>query len=391
MKNIKEWVDKHNCTGCSACYNICPVGAIKMEPNKKGFLEPIIDSKKCINCGKCQKVCMGYNKIIKTKTNEYYIARNKDEEVVFNSSSGGIFSILANYILDNKGSVYGAILDKNLKVKHVRVTKKKDLNPLRRSKYTQSILGNIFQNIKQDLESGLRVLFVGTPCQAYGLKLYTSNIKNKDNLLIVDIICHGTPSPLLFHDHIKFIEKKSGKKLKYHYFRTKERGWRGHIEKDVFTDGTYDNTSLNSQTFREVFYTDKGLKDSCYSCLFSNLERSSDITIGDCWGIENTDSKLNDNKGSSIVIVSSIKAKEIFNKLKKEMITENVDINKVLQKNLKMPTPKPDGVDQFWSDYYKKGYTYIVRKYTFNNNKYKLKQLIKKTGIVKLIRGNSNE
>ena len=200
---MEEIVSKNKCTGCTACMNVCPKNAISMVTDKCGFKYPIIDEKKCIDCGLCKKTCPILNKKNNLSINKCYAAYSKNDEYSIHSSSGGIFPIIANYILDNNGIVIGAAFDKKMNLNHVAITKKKEIDKLRGSKYLQSDLGDIFKYVKENLKTK-KILFVGTPCQIAGLKAYIKN--DYDNLICIDLICHGVPSPKLFQKYIKELE-----------------------------------------------------------------------------------------------------------------------------------------------------------------------------------------
>ena len=201
MENV--FTEERNCSGCTACLNSCPNNAISMKENEQGFLYPYIDKNKCTNCKLCTKVCPFKKEWFENNKNEIpkvYALKNKDENIRDNSTSGGAFSILAEYVIKENGIVYGALLDENNIVKHVRIDELKNIQQLRGSKYVQSFLGNIFKDVKNDLEKGKKVMFVGTPCQVAGLKTFLQ--KDFSNLILVDFICHGVPIPMMFKEHI---------------------------------------------------------------------------------------------------------------------------------------------------------------------------------------------
>ena len=217
-------VNKTNCYGCTACYSVCPKSAIKMKEDERGFLYPEVIREECVNCGLCEKLCCT-QKYKKNEMPEAYAVKNKNDEIRMKSSSGGFFSLIANKILEENGIVYGATYDKKFNVRHKRITKKQELDELRGSKYIQSDLKDSFKNVKEDLKADRKVLFVGTPCQIYGLKKYLNN-KEQEKLITLDLICHGVPSPKLWREFVQYIEKDNKSILKKFTFRNKKNGWR---------------------------------------------------------------------------------------------------------------------------------------------------------------------
>ena len=384
IKNNISLTKKVNCFGCGACKNICPVNAIIMKEDEKGFEYPVVDKNKCINCGACIKICPYHNRFNEEKSKKsFYALKIKDENIRKNSTSGGAFYGIASEIINNKGVVYGAVYDKDLNVVHDRITKIDDIEKMMGSKYVQSRIVDIFDKIKKDLESGKKVLFTGTPCQIAAIKRFLK--KDYSNLLLCDIICHGVPSPKTFKDHISYVENNRKKIIQNYKFRTKEKGWHStnHLEKIIFADGTDDSSSILSQSFKYFFYSCKTFRDSCFECPFSNVDcRLSDFTIGDFWGIEKNYPEFDDDFGVSLCIIHTKKGKDMFNIIKDKYYFIETDRDKSLQENLIKPTNKPDGINQFWKDYNQKGYEYALKKYTpygFKNSiVYRIKNIVKK-------------
>ena len=221
---------KEDCCGCYACYNICPKECITMESDNEGFWYPKIDKDKCINCNLCEKVCPIINKpnssLYEKKS---YAVFNKNEKIRLESSSGGIFSLLAEYVINNHGNVYGAVFDEDFNVKHVKINILQDINLLRGSKYVQSRINDIFKSIKFDLKNNKIVLFTGTPCQIAGLQSFLQ--KKYDNLILMDIVCHGVPSPLVWQQYINELKQNYKQNIKSIYFRDKSTGWKTYSVK----------------------------------------------------------------------------------------------------------------------------------------------------------------
>ena len=348
------------CTGCSACKWACPVGAISMERNEKGFSYPKIDSEKCIQCKKCVAVCP----VNATKSNEKatvaYAWKCQDEEKLMESQSGGAFTVLAEKVLDEGGIVYGAAMDENGKVVYIGVDSKEDLYKLKGSKYVQADLKDSYVQVGEQLKTR-KVLFCGTPCYVAGLKNYLGNTETT-NLLTCDLICHGVPSPKVYEKHIDYVSERCGKRITDFNFRNKRNnGWHMHVE--TYTNDVGELVTENAYT--NIFYTDACLRESCYNCQYCNLERVADFTIGDFWGVEKTFPDMDDNKGVSLVFVNSEKGRCIFNDIMKENELEirETSLEKCMQRNLHHPTPRAEITEEFWEDYFKHDYNKIVRKY----------------------------
>ena len=362
MKEIILHKSKEECSGCSACYNICPQKAIKMEPDSLGFLYPKIDESKCIGCRLCENVCsFNKNYLNQDISVEAYAVRHKDLNEVLTSRSGAAFIALANYVLDRSGVVYGAGFSDDFNVKHFRITDKKQLNKLKGSKYVQSELCDSFKHVKHDLEKGLLVMFTGTPCQIAGLNSFIGNSVLKKRLYLVDIVCHGVPSPSIWRDYLEFIKVKHKKNIIKADFRDKSViGWKAHKESFIFED----NSKIYSSIFTKLFYEHIMLRESCYVCYFSNLKRVGDITLADFWGWEKIDKSLNkDDQGLSLVLCNTLKGKSLFNKITSDINFKRVDINDCIQPNLKYPSKRNSLRSAFEYDYEKLGFNYIKEKY----------------------------
>ncbi len=309
-KNLEQ------CTGCASCYNKCPVNAITMEENKEGFLYPIIDEKKCINCGLCTQVCPIKNVNFKNKKQKYVYAIAASDEIRKNSSSGGIFSIIANNILENNGYVCGAAFSEDFtKVQHIIIDKKEDLYKLQTSKYLQSEINECYKKIEKLLKENHLVLFSGTPCQVEGLNKYLN--KEYSNLLTIDILCHGVPSPKIWQEYLK--HNFENKKIQYVNFRCKDNGWALSSNLKIeFSNNTIFKEHSDINKYYRAFLSNLILRKSCYKCEYTTTQRVSDITLGDFWGINKFDKKINDNKGLSICLLNTHKANIIFQKIKSE-------------------------------------------------------------------------
>jgi coenzyme F420-reducing hydrogenase beta subunit len=375
--------DKNNdCCGCTACKNICPTQAIIMKPDEEGFLYPQINQDLCIDCGLCRKVCAfqnGYNTDHILEKQQVYAIKHKSDEVRKNSTSGGAFTAISDYILKKNGVIYGAAFDDEFCVVHQRVETVDGRNKMRGSKYVQSDLNDVYLQIKEDLKNGRNVLFTGVGCQVAGLNSYLEKSKvNVEKLLTVDIICHGVPSPKLFSDYISYLEVKNKSKIKQYHFRSKIKGW-GHTEYTVFENGKQDHTSILSQTYKELFYSNLSLRPSCYTCKYTNFLRPADITIADYWGIENYFPEFKDELGVSAIIINTAKGTSSYSELCDSVVSIASNINDCAkrQRNLYTPSPMNPRRDEFWKEYKQYGFDYIINKYTSMSFKYRLKQGIR--------------
>lgn len=306
-----------------------------------------------------------------------YAVQHRNDSVRAESRSGGIFTALSDYILENEGVIYGCVLDENFNAIHIRADEIENRNRMRGSKYIQSKLGDTYKNVKNDLIAGRNVLFSGTSCQVAGLKQYLG--KEYENLLCVDIVCHGVPSPKVWKAYLKWQESKTGATVIAVDFRNKKAyGWRDHVETLELNDGN----SVASKIFTKLFYGHAVLRPSCYECPYKSIMHPGDITIADYWGIEKAVPNFDDNKGSSLVLVNNDKGMLVFESSKDRVKWQETRIEDSLQPPLKEPFPKPDFREQFWKDFSRKGFHYIARKYGKDSltirAKYKIKGIINK-------------
>lgn len=311
--NIENKLKQKNlkCSGCTACFAICPKDAITMQADLEGFKYPVIDKSKCIDCGLCCKVCSlenMYGNFVEDKTS--FACSAKDENFAKQSSSGGVFAILANMYIQEQAVIYGAAFDYNWNVCHIRVDKKDELKRLYASKYVQSDMGNTFRQVKSDLDNGKKVLFAGTPCQVAGLKSYLQ--KDYLNLLAVDFICHGVPSPLVWQQYVDALKKKLNSKITEISFRDKKDGWKSFNFKLMTANGDVFYEKHGDNTYMKGFLKDLYLRPSCYDCKFKTLKRAGDITLADFWGIEKIISDMNIDEGVSLCWSSSEKGKQVL-------------------------------------------------------------------------------
>lgn len=319
------------CCGCSACVHICPKEAIKMTVNVDGFFTSVIDKNLCIDCGKCDKVCPIINKSNALKTQIAYACVNNDEKIREISSSGGIFFILANYVINQNGVVFGCELNGEMNIVHSYVENMDMCKKYIGSKYAQSNMVDTFKQCKKFLLQSRLVLFSGTPCQINALKLFLN--KEYDNLITVDFICHGVPSPKVFKKNIAELENKEKSKLVYYNFRDKTYGWKKFSQLMMFDNHNKIIQTFDKNIYMELFLSNICLNNSCYNCSSNGSNRRSDLTLADFWGVENKYPEMFDDKGTSLLLVNNIKGKGIFDRICSQMKYIEVDIAYVQECN----------------------------------------------------------
>lgn len=334
MPNLANY---QSCVGCSACALSCPKNCIEMQNDKYGFSHPkIINVQECINCKLCEQSCPVVNKRNPDDKDTIALAAfTKDEEIRKESSSGGIFTEIAKYVLLNNGVVFGAAYSNNWQVEHVEVKEVSNLNKLRGAKYSESKLGNTYDSIKQYLNKDILVLFSGTPCQVAGLKSFLK--RDYSNLICIDFICHGIPSPVAWSNYIQERMKLDGvnhKPISINQ-RSKITGWSNYNYSCVIE---YENNlkyqSLSgSDMYMKLFCNDYILRESCANCHFKGFDRCSDITLGDFWGIWNIDVKMDDNKGTSLIMLHSDKSKDLITKISDKIVLKEVSLDEASREN----------------------------------------------------------
>lgn len=377
--------DIHKCCGCYACASICGHNAINMYVDAMGFAYPKVDVSKCVECGLCEKVCLfqGDNEIEMKRPQIAYAVRHRKLNEVETSRSGAAFIALSDWILDNDGVVYGAGYDEYFSVKHKRAVDKCHRNDFKGSKYAQSNMKGIYQEIKADLKDGKLVLFSGTPCQTAEVKMVIPKLL-QEKLFLIDIICHGVSSPAVWHDYLSYLEKKVGQTLKAVDFRDKVKfGWSGlHKESFVFEDGV-------KRTFQYTYYNDLLIRPSCNVCLYAKLDRSSDITIGDFWGWEKVCPSFNeDDKGCSVVLINTLKGQQLFDVVSDQIMFAKVPLSSCIQPNLQRPTPENSLRIKFEEDYRNRGFKYVMYKYGEVGIKYHYNRVLRliKRSIIRFIK-----
>lgn len=374
--------DPSKCCGCTACQAVCPKDAIIMKPDVLGFLYPQVDEDKCVDCGLCEKVCDFSSRYPQLSADSLrmnvYAVRHQDPDVVANSQSGGAFTVFSSSVLSEGGTVYGAVLNEDFTVSHVRACSEAERDKMRGSKYVQSEMGNSFRRIKEDLTEGRTVMFCGTPCQVAGLKSYIP-INLQDKLVTIDFVCHGVPSPAIWKDYVTY--RRGRRVLEQVSFRDKSCGWKSHVESFVYADGE----KRLHKTFSTLFYKEVMHRDSCYACPYSISERFSDITISDFWGVAEVCEQYAGTEGTSMVVCHTAKGQKLFDKVSEIMKYQRVeiDVDFMLRYNPNMlrPTLIPKGRKQFVESYSKHGFLFVARRWSdigFRNILRKIKRKIKR-------------
>ena len=368
-----------NCCGCSACLQRCPKQCVSLQEDSEGFLYPKIDDEVCINCGLCEKVCPIINRTAKIEPLKVLAVKNTNEEERMSSSSGGVFLPLAREVICKGGVVFGAVYDEHWEVHHVYAENIEDVYPMMGSKYLQSRIENTYKEAESFLKQGREVMFVGSPCQIAGLRTFLRN-KEYPNLLAVDFLCHGVPSPGIWRRYLA--ETYSKDALKYHCrrqaaagknsvlllslnakspigdikFRDKcESGWKKFrfVVREKSASKADKNTVLSSDIhydnpFMRGFLSDIYLRPSCYECKCKNGVNHSDLTIADFWGINQIAPEFDDDKGVGLVLLNTKKGEEYFSRLPMDMMPSNLEKAHYYNGGFKEHTKAHPKRDQFF-------------------------------------------
>lgn len=321
--------EKASCCGCGACADICPKRCITMKQDEEGFFYPSTDPARCIDCGLCERVCPMLNKQApQTGEVKAWAAYAAEDDLRAKSSSGGLFSLLAETVLSRGGCVAGAAFDEDLSVRHILVDNNEDLDKLRGSKYVQSRMEDTYLCVKEQLQKGRLVLFTGVACQVAGLKAYLG--KEYDNLYTVDVLCHGVPSPKVWAQYLREQETDHGEKPAAVVFRDKRTGWRRSSICVKFCEGAEYCRPGGEDRYMQLFLRDICLRPSCHSCRFKAVPRLSDLTIGDAWGIEKHMPELDDDRGASVILINSEKGQKLFDRISSRLVCRQGSLNTLL-------------------------------------------------------------
>lgn len=365
--------DKKDCCACSACIHSCPVNAIRFEKDEEGFDYPVINKETCINCGLCERVCPvahpKYENEIKPKVFGLYL---KDVEERKRSSSGGAFYAIAVWVLKQGGVVYGAIIDTNNQVRHIGVENLNDLQQLRGSKYVQSALGDVFKELKKQLQNGRWCYFVGTGCQVAGLKAFLR--MQYDKLITSDLVCHGVPSQWLFDQHVGYLEDKyKGKVFNYHFRNNAGGGGceifnlansRGNVRRII-------NPTYVLSPYLYSFMYGMTSRYSCYDCKFAKIPRQGDITLADFWGSREFFPEMDNRNGISLSLLNTSKGKFIWETVKSVYDYCESNVEDAAKNNINLVQPsKPHKCRTYiYNKVRNDGYK-SVAKHEFRNKRY---------------------
>ena len=379
--------NKADCCGCNACGDICPKNAITFHTDPEGFWYPEVDPGKCIECGRCEKVCPVLN-VKELKKNDLaepvcYAAEHRNLEVIFDSTSGGVFSAMAEILYRSGGYVGGAVFNEDFSVSHYISADKGDMPRLRSSKYLQSSLEGFYTRVGSLVKAGEQVLVCGTPCQMAGLRAFLG--KDYDNLLIADFICRGINSPKVWQKYLKSFEERYGSPVVYAKAKSKEYGWRNLTQKVILADGRHLYETLDQSNFTKGYLrTNVYCRPSCYDCKFKGFPRIADITLADFWGIERVDKSMEKNLGTSLVLLNSQKGVRFFERFKARLHCFPVAFDSILAGNPALTRPlDPPRVDrdQFFRDLDAMSFTQLADKYINtppSGVKYRLKMFLKR-------------
>lgn len=364
-----EIQQKSNCCGCQACYNKCPKDAIEMVEDEKGFKYPQVNKEKCINCGLCEKVCPIINNKKIENTPRAYACINKDQEIRMQSTSGGIFTLLATAIINKGGVIFGASFNDEFGVYHTYGETIEDLAKFRSSKYLQSDIGLSYRKAKEFLDEGRYVLFTGTPCQIEGLNIFLG--KEYEKLYLQDIICHGVPSPLIWKTYKEYRESKVKSRLSKMSFRSKkEEGWESYHVDMKFENNDEYSINHSNDIYMKAFLKHLTLRESCTNCRFKKNNRLSDVTLADFWGIKDIDIDMSDEKGTSLVIVNSKKGQQLMDEIGDLMICKEVTFEKAISGNPSFNTVSKLNLnsDKFFEEVNCNNFEKVVNKYIPKKN-----------------------
>ena len=352
--------DRTHCTGCSACAAACPKDAIALVRDREGFAFPQVDLEKCVRCGICTRTCPMLQEREPRPLPAAFAAWNREADIRRDSSSGGAFSALADYVLEGGGVVFGAALDGKQHLRHTACFRKEDLWRLRGAKYVQSDLEGVFREVRKCLETR-QVLFSGTPCQVDGLYRYLG--RRPENLTTCDLVCHGVPSPGVWEDMARYIEKKRGRELQTVRFRNKVEGWKNSHFTAVYDDGTVDTHPLYETEYGRAFGRALFLRPCCHRCPYACMNRPGDFTLGDLWGLRPDELPEQQRLGVSLLLVNTPHGSHIFGQLPLNCRPFPVERAIAGNPRLASPTVQPADRAAFFAAYALEPFDQVARKF----------------------------
>ena len=349
-----EIIDKHNCCGCSACVQACPKQCISFDEDDQGFRYPLVNKKLCIDCHLCEKVCPCLNQNEPRKPLIAYAAINPNDDIRMESSSGGIFTMLAEVVIDEGGVVIGVRFDESWEAIHDYTEKKEGLSVFRGSKYVQSRVGYSYIKVREFLKEGRKVIFSGTSCQIAGLNHFLC--KEYDNLLTVEVVCHGVPSPKIWRKYISSLSPS----LNFTYISMKDKSdsWRGY---KIRIKGEIDfvNEKASKNMYMLAFAQNLSLRPSCFNCPAKAGKSYSDIILADYWGIEHVVPKMDDDKGTSFVCINTVNGAKMFDKVITKRTESSYEASVKYNSCFFESTKEPIGRKDFFASFSKVGITIL--------------------------------
>lgn len=357
--------DAFQCCGCEACAQRCPRDCIEMKADQEGFYYPTVNEAECIDCGLCDKVCAMQ---VKKDLNENvlpkaYVAFAKDNEIRKKSSSGGLFTVLASAVIKQNGCVFGAVMSEDCKtVFHAKAQNQQELEAMCGSKYVQSRILDTYKCVEQELIKCRMVLFSGTPCQVEGLKAYLD--RDYQNLICIDLICHGVPSPKLWKKYVEHREHCAGASVRRTFFRYKKYGWKEYSVLFKFSNNMEYEHIFSRDVFGQMFLQNICLRPACYKCSFKKLHHKSDVTLADFWGCRNIYPELDDNKGLSLVLVHSNKGDGLLEQTSQQIVIKPLDEGWIKwNKAIIQSASRPKSRDYFFEKIDEKSIGWLAMKY----------------------------
>lgn len=346
--------DKADCCGCAACSKVCKVNAIVMTEDECGFRYPVIDEEKCVHCGMCEKACIFAEKISDSSYEaKYYAIRSKSDEVVLKSSSGGMFTLMAEEIFSRNGVVYGVAYGDGFKVEHRKAENMQQAEAFRTSKYVQSDNTQLYESVKEDLSVGKNVLVTGTPCQIAGLKEWLSRCNaDVSGLYTCDNICHGVSSPMTFADYMEFLKKyvpENDYISSVNMRHKKETGDKTVLEVRTAKNGPI--SQVDDFSYYRLFLNRIANRPSCFACKFTSYSRPGDLSVADFWNGSDSDFGFDASHGVNEVLVNSDKGRELFDAVCKNAYYQEVSKERAWQPHLEYTTQKPKNYEEFWAEY----------------------------------------
>lgn len=375
MIEIKK---KSDCCGCTACANACPKSCIEMIDDSEGFLYPVVNEDKCIKCNACEKVCPIINHIARkeNRSQTAAIVQNKNKEVCLQSTAGGAFTAIAEYVLEHDGIVFGVELQADYSVKHIAVESKTELSKFRNSKYVQSELGSTYAEVKQQLKTGRLVCFSGTPCQIEGLRCFLR--RDYENLVLVDVVCRAVPSPGVWKKYIEMETCEHGT-MQSIRFRDKALGYQYSTMELVDSQGNIYRGGIESQPWLRMFFSGMIIRPSCTECKFRSRYRNSDFTIWDCFNVYSFSKEFDEDIGTTRVLIHTEKGKRIFHQIEGKIKYKNIDADMVVEgvrEMLESPKMHPQR-QYFYSDLKRLPFGELINKYYPLTIKIKIKRNIR--------------